>query len=157
MTGAPSKPAPGRPAPLSPAERAEQLINLTERLTLLLADQAKAFEARRPHEAARNMEETSRLANVYRFEAQRLRADPRLLQGLPLALRTRLIRATEAFDAVIARQGRALYAAKTITEGLVHAVAKEVAHQRDARAPYGPGGVKSAGGGATPVALNRKA
>ena len=157
MTGAASNSVPPKPAALAPAERVEQLIGLTERLTRLLAEQAQSFEARRPQDAARNMEETSRLANTYRFEAQRLRADPRILQGLPLALRTRLIRATEAFDAVIARQGRALYAAKTVTEGLVHAIAKEVADQRDARAPYGPGGAKSGKSAATPVALNRKA
>ena len=51
----------------------------------------------------------------------------------PLEQRTRLLRATEAFDAVMERQGRALAAAKTITEGLVNAIAQEVAAQRPRR------------------------
>ena len=58
-------------------QRIEQLIALTERLTGLIADQAQAFEARRPQDAAANMEETTRLANVYRQEAARVRAVPR--------------------------------------------------------------------------------
>jgi hypothetical protein len=143
-------------APQNP-DRIEQLIALTERLTRLIAEQAQAFEARRPQDAARNMDETSRLANAYRHEAQRVRGDPRALANISLAQHTRLVRATEGFDAVIARQGRALGAAKTVTEGLVHAIATEVAAQRSAGAPYGPGGVKPATGASTSVTLNQRA
>lgn len=139
------------------ADRMDQLIELTERLTQLIAEQAQAFESRRPQDAARDIHETSRLANIYRHEAQRIRSDPHALTSLTFSQRRRLIRATEAFDAVIARQGRALGAAKTITEGLVHAIATEIDAQRNAGASYGPGGVKSAGGAATSVTLNRRA
>jgi hypothetical protein len=38
---------------------------------------------------------------------------------------------------VLARHGRAVTAAKTVTEGLVQAIAEEVAATRAARAPYG--------------------
>jgi hypothetical protein len=138
-------------------DRIEQIIALTERLTQLIAEQAQAFEARRPQDAAINMAETSRLANTYRHEAQRLRADPSALANLPLAQRARLARATEGFDAVIARQGRALAAAKTITEGLVHAIAQEIAAQRGAVSPYGPRGAKPVGTAATSVTLNQRA
>jgi hypothetical protein len=141
----------------NPDKRILDLIVLTERLTALIAEQAQAFEARRPQDAARNMEETTRLANTYRHEAQRVREDPLQLEGAPLALRTRLIRTTEAFDAVIARQGRALTAAKTITEGLVHAIAHEVAVQRNRGASYGPTGAKPDGGPVTAVTLNQRA
>jgi hypothetical protein len=139
------------------SERVEQLIALTERLTRLIAEQAVAFEARRPQDAAVNMEETSRLANTYRREAQTLRELPALIAQAPLALRLRLTRATEAFDAVIARQGRALTAAKTITEGLVHAIAEEVANQRTSGAAYGPRGVKTRPSSAASVTLNQRA
>ena len=46
------------------ADRVGQLIILTERLTGLIADQALAFEQRRPQDAAAQLEETSRLANL---------------------------------------------------------------------------------------------
>jgi hypothetical protein len=138
-------------------DRIEQLITLTERLTTLITAQAQAFEARRPHDAALTMEETSRLANLYRQEAQRARGEAKPFADAPLALRAKLVRATEAFDAVIARQGRALGAAMKVTEGLVHAIAEEVSNQRSAGAGYGPGGLKPRKDAATAVTLNRRA
>ena len=141
----------------NPAQHIEQLIVLTEQLTRMIADQAKAFEARRPQDAAATMEETTRLANTYRLEAARVRENPQRLAQAPAALRARLVRATEAFDAVIARHGRALKAAKTVTEGLVHAIAAEVANQRSIGAVYGPSSAKVRQDAATAITLNRRA
>ncbi|HZZ34582.1 MAG TPA: flagellar basal body protein [Caulobacteraceae bacterium] len=138
------------------AIRVEQLIQLTERLTALIAAQAQAFEAHRPQEAAARLEEVSRLANFYRREASEVRQAPGLVAQAPAAARQKLIRATEAFDAVMARQGRALAAAKTVTEGIVRAVAEEVAAQRNAGLGYGPGARASAGS-ATAITLNQRA
>lgn len=139
------------------AERVDQLILLTERLTGMIADAAAAFEQRRPQDALKDIEETSRLANLYRHESTRVRADPGLVAAAPLDQRTRLVRATEAFDAVLARQGRALEAAKTITEGLVRAVAEEVAAQRTKGVSYGADGVTTANRAATAITLNKRA
>ena len=140
----------------SSAERMEQLIMLTERLTGLIAEQLRAFEARRPHDAAGNAEETARLANLYRHESLKLKANPSLLADAPVELKERLVVATRAFDAVLARHGRAVEAAKTITEGLIRAIAEEVHKQRHAVASYGPKAMQ-APRPATPVALNRRA
>ena len=140
------------------ADRVEQLITLTERLTGLIALEAQAFEQRRPQDAARTLAETSKLANLYRHESARVRAHPQLVEGASLAQRTRLVQATEAFDAVLARQGRALAAAKTVTEGLVHAIASEVASQRAGAGSYGPGATTAAPtGSSTAITLNRRA
>ncbi|MGA0604598.1 flagellar basal body protein [Phenylobacterium sp. VNQ135] len=141
----------------NPQDRVEQLILLTERLTELMAEQAVAFESRRPQDAAAKLEETSRLANLYRHESARVRAQPDLVSSAPLDLRTRLVRATEAFDAVLARQGRALNAARTVTEGLVKAIADEVANQRGKGVSYGATGRASTNGTATAITLNRRA
>jgi hypothetical protein len=128
------------------ADRVDQLIILTERLTELIAAQALAFEQHRPQDAAAHVEETSRLANLYRHESAKIRANPQLLDGASLGARTKLTRATEAFDAVLARQARALGAAKVVTEGLVRAIAEEVAaqRQRGAADAYGPSGERTA-------------
>ena len=64
--------------------------------------------------------------------------------------------ATRAFDAVLARHGRAVEAAKTITEGLIRAIAEEVSKQRSAVSSYGPKAMQ-APRPATAVALNRRA
>ena len=140
-------------------DRVNQLVLLTERLTDLIAKEALAFENRRPHEAARYVEETAKLANVYRHESMRVRANVALIEAARPELRQRLKRATEAFDAVLARQARAVDAARTVTEGLVRAVAEEIANQRAAPATtYGAGGMvndRPAMGAA--ITLNRRA
>lgn len=138
-------------------DRVEQLIILTERLTELIAKQALAFEQRRPQDAASLLEETSRLANLYRHESARIRADVSLVDTAPTKARAQLVRATEAFDAVLARQGRALEAARTITEGLVKCIAEEVANQRSQTSVYGAGGLQSGGAPATAITLNKRA
>jgi hypothetical protein len=148
---------PSTPRTVSMIERMEPMIWLTERLTELIAQQAVAFESGRPQDAAPNIEETAKLANIYRREAAQFRQARDELLGAPVALRRRLVQATEAFDAVMARQERALHAAKTVTEGLVHAIANEVANQRSANAGYGPKGTRSIGSAASAIALNQRA
>jgi len=138
-------------------ERVDQLILLTERLTGLVAEQAQAFETHRPQDAVVHVEETGRLANLYRHESARIRSNPGLISQASLAQRTRLRRATEAFDAVLARQARAVGAIKEVTEGLVRAIAEEVASQRHKGATYGPGATQSPTGAATAITLNRRA
>jgi hypothetical protein len=141
------------------ADRVDQLIILTERLTDLMVHEAQAFETRRPQDAAVNSEETQRLANIYRHESMRVRADPSLVFGAPADQRQRLVRATEAFDAVLHRHGRAIDAAKSVTEGLVRAIAEEVASQREQSAGYGSSGAMpvSSASAATAITLNRRA
>jgi hypothetical protein len=139
------------------ADRVDQLITLTDRLTELIATSAQAFEGRRPQAAAELLPETTQLANLYRHESARVRANPALIAGAPAAQRARLTRATEAFDAVLARQTRAVQAAQTVTEGLVRAIAEEVASQRQRGASYGPGAMTSPTAAATAITLNQRA
>jgi hypothetical protein len=138
------------------ADRVEQLIALTERLTEHLAAEVQAFEARRPQDAAARSQETGRLANLYRHESARVKANPSLLAGAPKARKEALIRATQAFEATLARHGRALHAAKTITEGLVRAIAAEVAATRARTANYGPS-ARTPKGDPSAITLNRRA
>jgi hypothetical protein len=134
----------------------DQLIFLTQKLTQALAADAEAFEARRPQEAAPRMQETARLANLYRHESTRVKADRSFVAGASPDRRRRLARATEIFEATLARHGRALHAAKLITEGLVKAIAEEIARSRNTGSGYGPGAQATAPR-ATSVTLNRTA
>lgn len=137
--------------------RVEQLILLTDRLTGLVAEQAKCFEARRPQDALRFGEEVGRLANLYRHESARVRANPGLVAAAPRDLRLALVRSTEAFDAVLARQARAVGAAKTVTEGLVRAIAEEVASQRQKGVSYGANARQTANTASVAITLNKRA
>jgi hypothetical protein len=137
--------------------RVEQLTILTDRLTGMVAEQAKCFEARRPQDALRYGEEVGRLANLYRHESARVRGNPGLVAAAPKELRQRLIRATEAFDAVLARQARAVEASKTVTEGLVRAIAEEVAGQRNRGISYGANGTQTTHATSVAITLNKRA
>lgn len=141
---------------IDPAQRVAELISLTERLTALLTDEAEAFEQRRPQDAAASMPETLKLANAYRHESARVKADPGLIAGAPAERRARLVNATQAFEFALQRQGRAVEAAKTVTEGLVRAIAEEIAVQRPTGTGYGPG-ADASGPAATAITLNRTA
>jgi hypothetical protein len=133
----------------------EAMIGLTEKLTRLLAEQARAFEAHRPQDAAADLAEVARLAGLYRAGSAQVRAQPQLYRSAPLDVRRRLLRATEAFDAVLQRQGRALGASKTVTEGLVRAIAEEIAVKRNVGAAYGPNARRRHA--ATAITLNQRA
>jgi hypothetical protein len=137
--------------------RVDQLTVLTERLTELISAECRAFEARKPHDAAATLDETSRLANLYRHESTRIRGNVGLVQAAPLENRLKLMRATEAFESVLARHGRALEAAKTVTEGIVRAVAEEVAGKKATGAGYGPSATTASATAAKAMTLNKRA
>jgi hypothetical protein len=146
---------------MSPAdERVTAMLALTEQLTGCLVLDCQAFEAHRPQDAAVRGPETARLANLYRHESTRIRQDVSVIAAATPALRKRLVQSAEALDSVLARHGRAIHAAKTVSEGLVHAIATEVASQRGAASGgYGPGGGANAPTAAatTSITLNRRA
>lgn len=143
-------------AELNAVARIRQLVDLTERLTGRLAEESKAFEARRPQDAALTVAGTQDLANAYRRESAQLKANPAAIAAAPAAERAALIRATQAFETVLSGHARAVEAARIISEGLVKTIAAEVADQRGAPSAYGATGRANAGDGRA-VAFNRKA
>jgi hypothetical protein len=137
-------------------DRVEQLITLTETLNGRLTVEAQAFEERRTLQVASELDETAKLANLYRHECARVKAQPALIAEAPRDARLRLADATRAFESVMERHAIGLEAAKTLTEGLVRAIAQEVASQRAPAAGYGAGGGATAAD-TTAVTLNRRA
>jgi vacuolar-type H+-ATPase subunit E/Vma4 len=137
-------------------DRANQLIHLTERLTERLAEETRAFESHRPQDVAPGVSETGRLANLYRHEVARVKLNPEMIGGAAVETRRRLMRATEAFEAVLARHGRAVDAARQISEGLLRAIAEEIAKTRSRAAGYGPA-ARIPPSNAAAIAVNRRA
>ncbi|RZJ32173.1 MAG: flagellar basal-body protein FlbY [Brevundimonas sp.] len=141
---------------LNATARVRQMTDLTERLTARLIEESKAFEARRPQDAAATVAATQELANTYRRESAQLKANPKAIAPAPVAHRSALIKATQIFEAVLARHARAVEAARIISEGLVKTIAAEVAGQRGSPSAYGASG-KANTGDTRAVALNRTA
>ena len=144
------------PVDASANERVDQLIVLTDRLTAMIRRETEAFEARRPQDVADTVGETARLANIYRLESARLKQDPSVLTSAAESRRKALVMATQAFDKALTRHGQVLEAARTITEGLVHAIAKEVTANRAKPVGY-TSRARSTIGDTVAVTLNRRA
>lgn len=136
--------------------RVRQLTDLTARLTARLVEESKAFEDRRPQDAAATLGETQQLANAYRRESAQVKADPSLLAAAPAADRMALVKATQAFEAVLSGHARAVEAARIVSEGLVKTIVAEVASQRGSPSAYGSSGQANASDGRA-VAFNRTA
>ena len=142
----------------NPAERAEGLLRLTRRLTDLINEETRLFQDRRPQDALGLQDEKSQLANIYRAEVARARKEPTRFAGAPAPIKTALREATQNFHASLAENGRIVGALKTVTEGVVKAIADEASRQRSTAGGYGPGAAQQAGrGGNFAIAVNRTA
>lgn len=143
-------------ATLNATARVRQLTDLTTRLTARLGVESKIFESHRPQDAASALAGTQDLANTYRRESAHLKADPASVAAAPAADRMALIRATEAFEAVLSRHARSVEAARIVSEGLVRTIAAEVTGQRGSPSAYGASGKANDADGRA-VAYNRQA
>jgi hypothetical protein len=138
-------------------DRAEQLIALTERLTALVSEEAARIDARMPPLEGALADEKNRLANAYRLELARIKQEPTLIDAAPPHLLTQLRQRTVLLHESLAAHETALNAVKLISEGLVHAMADEVARQRGAGGGYGANGVIETPSGPIPTIIDRNA
>ncbi|CAL4867402.1 hypothetical protein MMA231_01655 [Asticcacaulis sp. MM231] len=124
----------------SPSDRATQLIALTIRLGERLVGETACLEAHRPQDIYEGIEETRNLSNLYRHELMRIKSDPSLLNGLTANEKKALREATELFQERLHRYELAVTAAKTVTEGIISAVAEDLSARRTQNSPYGARG-----------------
>jgi hypothetical protein len=145
---------PSDPAAAVAAARA--LTALTEQLTHRLETESRAFAEHRPQDVAAGLAQTQELTNRYRRESAQLKATPTALSAAPASERMALIRATERFEAVLGVHARTVEAARIISEGLVQAIAAEVAASRALNGSYGASGRAATGDGRA-ITLDRTA
>ena len=139
-------------------ERAEAMLKLTRRLTELITRETELFRERRAEEALALQDEKGQLANIYRAEVARAGQDARRFEGAPESLRAQLRESTTAFHDALAENGHVVNAMKTVTEGVVKAIADEAVRQRSSGSGYGPGAAQSsAPSSGFSIAVDRKA
>lgn len=141
-----------------PQDRADQLIAMATRLNDLIRLEVAALKDNRLDGAAVHADEKERLAHAWRLEVARIKQDPSLLKGLDAGRKAALRDASKALEDLIEGHARALEAMKTVTEGLVKAIATEVSASRKAPAGYGSSGAigRSVSSGATGVTVNAR-
>jgi hypothetical protein len=127
----------------SAEDRCDQLVLLTERLIGLIGEETRMTNAGRWQDAAPVVEEKGKLAALYQMEMRRIAQDRALIEGATTPARDALKSATALLRTALDEQMSALDRARTLTEGLVRAMADEIRAQRDPGLGYGPGMTRS--------------
>jgi hypothetical protein len=112
----------------------ERLLALTARLTEALNEDIAALERGRPREMRSHKPETQQLLALYSREVQSLSLAA--AKNLPQEAQHRLRDATDKFRETLAMHNRVLTRVKTCTEGMIRAIAEDVAKKRALQVPY---------------------
>jgi hypothetical protein len=118
------------------ARKIERLVVLTKRLTEALQEDIAALERGRPRDMHTPKPEVQQLALLYTNEANGF--SPETVEALPRDARDQLTAVTARFREVLALHGRILNRVRTATEGMIRAIADDVAKRRNAHRPYTP-------------------
>lgn len=137
-------------------DRLDQLIGLTRRLTDLMVAETSALRERELDASSRDWAEKEKLAHTYRMEMMDLSKNGDELLKAPPELRKTLFETTRRFQEVLAEHDKALTAMRKVSEGLVEAIAREVANETSGPRGYGAQG-KQSGLRASGIAVNAKA
>jgi len=114
----------------------ERLMALTERLTEALQADIEALERGRPREMRTPKPDVQQLTAFYRREAESFNAAA--VGALPKDARDKLTDATVRFREVVALHARIVTRVKNATEGMIKAIADDVAKRKSAQRPYSP-------------------
>jgi hypothetical protein len=112
----------------------ERLLALTARLTEALNEDIAALERGRPREMRSHKPEVQQLLALYSREVQSLNLA--VAKNLPQEAQDRLRDATGRFRETLAMHNRVLTRVKTCTEGMIRAIAEDVAKKRALQVPY---------------------
>ena len=125
------------------ADRADQLLGVTERLTELVQDEISDLNKGQLDASSKNWNEKEKLAHAYRLEMSEIKKNPTLLEGATDEQKKALMQSVEIFQSVLSTHSEAIIGMKEVAEGLVRAVTREVAETRAAPAGYSATGLVS--------------
>lgn len=118
------------------AAKAERLIAMTARLEQALTADIAALEGGTPRVLKSNDPEIQQLSIVYGREAAAV--TPQAAQALPADLRARLTDGARRLNDLLGRQQRLLTCVRSVSEGMIRAVAEEVERRKSASRTYAP-------------------
>jgi hypothetical protein len=133
----------------SPTDRVDQLIILTKKLTEEIERETQLLRAHRPHELGDVIEAKARLAALYSAEMTAIRKNRKLIEGASAEVMAAFRRVTELFRAALADHERILNRVRGMTEGMVKAIADELAARQRPPQGYGRGATPASAGKAT--------
>ncbi len=111
-------------------------IAISRRLSEILETENELLRTRSPREIAQLQEEKSQLAGRFSSEMNTLRNNPNLVENATDAERSELRQGAQRFQVALKENQRLLFATKTVTEGIIRAVANEVERANNRAAGY---------------------
>ncbi len=139
--------------PNDPTARVRALMEITQSLSAIFAEENELLETRRPREIAPLQAEKARLAAAYAQSIRDVAKNRAAVQSADNSLLQELRDITTAFEARAARQRALLEGAAKAGEGVVKAIAEEAAAQGTAQG-YG---LDAAAPKPAPISINENA
>jgi len=117
-------------------DRVEQLIALTLRLTGLIERETELFKNRRPREITEFQDERAKLSTLYAQELKLIANEKSLISDVKKDLLDQLKVLTATFQEKLSEHGKTLSRVRSVTEGMIRAVAEEVSHMKNPQTGY---------------------
>jgi hypothetical protein len=114
----------------------ERLLAMSERLSAAITADIAALESGRPRDMKTIQPETQKLSALYERELSGF--SPKETAAVPAELQAKCAAAAKRLSECLQRQQRLLKRMKTISEGMVRAVAEEMQRRQVAARPYSP-------------------
>lgn len=118
------------------AAKLERLLAMTARLTTALTMDVASLEQGRPREFKLIEPEFQRLASIYEREAASFTR--REMESLPAEKRAAYVASVKTLGDLLKQQQRLLTRVRRVSEGMIRAVADELARRESAARPYTP-------------------
>ena len=122
---------------LAPAALVDRMTALAGELGAVIARETEALRNRNREEVADLQPEKTRLANEYAMDVQAVRARKELLDRAPAQSIARLKAGMTELDRLLAVNGEALAAARSVSEGLIRMVANAMSEKAAPALGYG--------------------
>lgn len=133
------------------------VVALTERLIVQITRENTLLKDRKPREVKEFHSDKVRLTELYTREMETLKRNRALIDDAPPADLVSLKSVTARFRETLDKHNSIVYALKSVTEGMVKAVAVEVSRRNNPVEGYGMDAImkKQGAAAATSIALNQ--
>lgn len=116
----------------------DQMVLLTERLCKITQEQIDAFEVNDFEKTKPLNEEAARLGATYTVETKKIASNPNVISNADAHMKNTLKQVTKKFMELMKKHEQVLDRRRSITEGLVKAIANETVKSRPTPQAYGP-------------------
>lgn len=126
-------------APASFDQQLTELLEVVQRLIVLVETENRLLETERPSAIQPLLEEKGRLSSVLAYGLQSIKKNPAGLQTADRALRESLSAALANFQELVLLNNRIVLRLKSVSEGILNAIVEESQKGKRTTPTYAPG------------------